>query len=62
MHGFQNDLAQLFSSKICLGTLKVKVTTEGQMVKWSKIELVWAITSTFIHGFQNELAQLFLFR
>ena len=37
----------------------VKVTFEGQMLKWSKIELVWAIhvTSTFIHGFQNNLAQ-----
>ena len=39
--------------------MKVKVTLEGQMIKWYKIELIWAIISTFIHGFQNELAQLF---
>ena len=41
------------------GRLKVKVTLEGQMIKWSKTELVPAIASTFIHGFQNNLAQLF---
>ena len=37
------------------GRLKVKVTLEGQMINWSYIELVWAITSTFMHGFQNNL-------
>ena len=47
---------------ICSGTLKVKGILKGQMIKWSKIVFVWAITSTFIHGFQNESAQLFLFR
>ena len=36
----------------------MKVTLEAQMIKWSQIELVWAITSTFMHGFQNKLAQL----
>ena len=42
MHGFQNNFAQLLSSKrrsvvqnICLCRLKVKVTLEGQMIKWS---------------------------
>ena len=39
--------------KICSGRLKVKVTTEGQM-----IELVRAISSTFMHGFQNNMPQL----
>ena len=29
------------------------------MIKWSKIELVQALTSTFMHGFQNNLAQCF---
>ena len=40
--GFQNNLAQLFFLRsssafwnICLGRLKVKVTHEGQMIKWS---------------------------
>ena len=39
MHGFQNNLAQLFSLRsgsaignICSGRLKVKVTVEGQMI------------------------------
>ena len=54
MHGFQNDLAQLFIGNICSGTLKVNVTLEGQMMKWSKLGLVWAIASTFMHEFQNE--------
>ena len=65
MHGFlKNNLAELFflgSSSaicnICSGRLKVKVTTEGQM-----IELVRAISSTFMHGFQNNMAQLFSLR
>ena len=39
--------------EICSGRLKVKVTTEGQM-----IELVRAISSTFMHGFQNNMPQL----
>ena len=65
MHGFQNDFAQVLSKKsssviwnIGLGRLKVKVTLEGQMI----IELVRAITSTFIHGFQNNFAQVFSLR
>ena len=42
MHEFQNNFAQLSSSRrrsavqnICLRRLKVKVTFEGQMIKWS---------------------------
>ena len=42
VHGFQNNLAQLVSLKskiatgdICSGRLKVKVTLDGQMIKWS---------------------------
>ena len=42
MHGFQNNFAQLLSSRrrsavlnICLCRLKIKVTLEGQMIKWS---------------------------
>ena len=41
MHGFQNNLVQLFSlrsssaiSNIYSGMWKVKVTLEGQMIKW----------------------------
>ena len=60
MHVFQNNLAHLFILNICLGRLKVKVTFEGQILKWYKTELVWTITSTFIHGFKNSLAQLFI--
>ena len=66
MHGFQDNLAQLFFLRrssaignICPGRLRVKVTPEGQMIK---IELVRAITSTIMHGFQNNLAQLFSLR
>ena len=40
--------------------VKVKVTLDGQMRKWSYIELVRAIPYTFMHGFQNNLAQLFI--
>ena len=39
--------------------LKVKVTLEGQMIKWSYTKLVQAITSTFMHGFKKKLGQLF---
>ena len=56
VHGFQNNLAQ---SSPCSGRLKVKNTLEGQVMKWSYIELVRAITSTFMHGFENNLAQIF---
>ena len=42
IHGFQNDMVQLFSmmrrsaiGNICSGRLKVKVTLEGQMIKWA---------------------------
>ena len=38
----------------------MKVTPEGQMIKWSYIEHVWAITSTFMHEFQNNLADVLL--
>ena len=41
MHGFQNNFAQLLSLRrrsvvqnICLRRLKIKVTLEGQMIKW----------------------------
>ena len=56
MHGFQNNFAQLLSLRrknavqnICLHRLKVKVTLEGQMTKWSEIELVRDITCTLMH-------------
>ena len=56
MHGFQNNFAQLLSLRsrsaiqnICLRRLKVKVTLEGQMIKWSLIELVRDITCTLMH-------------
>ena len=56
MHGFQNNFAQLLSSRqrsavenICLRRLIVKVTLEGQMIKWSLIELVRDITCTLMH-------------
>ena len=32
--------------------LKVKVTHECHMIKWSLTELVWVITCTFMHDFQ----------
>ena len=35
MHGFQNYLALLCIGNICSGKLKVKVTLEGQTIKWS---------------------------
>ena len=66
MDGFQNNLTQLFSlnSRSVIwnnisGSLKVKVTLEGQLMKWSLIELVRDITSPFVHDFQNNLTQLF---
>ena len=60
MHGFQNDLALLFICNICSGKLKFKVTLEGQMIKWSNIELVLSTISTFILGFQNDMAYVFI--
>ena len=36
-----------------LGRLKVKVTGVKLRSKWPYIELVRAITCTFMHGFQN---------
>ena len=46
MHGFQNKIAQLLSSRrksdvqnICLYRLKVKVTLEGQMINGLKLSL-----------------------
>ena len=65
MHGFQNNLAQLFSLSrsailsIYSDRLKVRVRLESQIIKRSYIELVRAINFTFVHGFQNNLAQLF---
>ena len=63
MHEFQNYLAELFSLtsrsailNICSGRLKVKITLEDQMIKWSQIEFVQAITCTFMHEFQNNVA------
>ena len=35
MHGFQNNMAQMFIANICSGKLKDKVTLEGQAIKWS---------------------------
>ena len=65
VRGFRNNMAQLVSLRsksaignICSGRLKVKVTLDGQMMKCSKTELVWATSFTFMHGFQNDLAQL----
>ena len=29
------------------------------MMKWSKVELIWAITCTSMHEFQNNMAELF---
>ena len=55
MHGFK-IFAHLLSLRrrsavqnICLRRLKVKVTIEGQMIKWSYIELVRDITCTLMH-------------
>ena len=45
--------------KHLFGWLKVKVTLEGQMIKWSQIVFVRAITSMFMHGFQNSFIQVF---
>ena len=56
MHGFQNYYAQFLSLRrrsaiqnICLRRLKVKVTLDGQMIKWSEIELVRDITCALMH-------------
>ena len=46
-------------SETFLGRLKVKVTLEGQMIKWSQIELVRALNCTFMHVFQINLALVF---
>ena len=66
MHGFHNNLGQLLSLRsisairiICSGRLKVKVTLEGKMRKWSYIELVCAMTCTIMYEFLTNLAQLF---
>ena len=44
------------------GRLKVNVTGVKKTSKWSYIELLQAITCTFMHGFQNNFAQLFPLR
>ena len=63
MHGFQNNLAQIFSlmsrcvmPNIHSGRSKVKVALEGQMIRLSKAELVQGITSLLMHVFQNNVA------
>ena len=53
MYGFQNNLAQLFIETFISG-LKVNAILDCQMIKWSFIELVRAITSTIMHGFQKK--------
>ena len=40
MYGFQNNLAQLFIWIIYVGKLKVKVTPEGQTIKWSLASVI----------------------
>ena len=45
-----------------LGRLKVKVTGVKKRSKWSYIELVRAITCTFMHGCQNNFAKLLSLR
>ena len=69
MHGYQNYLAQLLSSRsrsairtICSGRLKVKVTLEGQKINWSKTKLARAMICTFLHRLQNYLPQLLTWR
>ena len=54
VHGLHNKLAQMLSLRsssaacnICSGRLKVKVTLEGQMIKWSYIELVLCLCLYF---------------
>ena len=42
--------------------LKVKGTGVKKRSNWSYIELVRAITCTFLHGFQNNFAQFLSFR
>ena len=56
MHEFQNNFAQLLSLRrrsavqnICFRRLKVMVTLEGRMIKWSLIELVGDITCALMH-------------
>ena len=49
-----------WNSCSCSGRLNIKVTHGGQMTKWSQIELVRAITPTFMHGFQNNLPYLII--
>ena len=56
----KNSLNYLQIVLLTRALMKVKVTLEGQMIKWSQIE--FAITSTFIHGFQNNLALTFSLR
>ena len=42
--------------------LKVNDTLEGQMIKLSLMELVWAISSVFKHVIQNNLAHLYFLK
>ena len=58
-HGFHNNLAQLLSLRSksvilnnCSSRLKVKLTPEGQVIKWSQTAFVRAIACTFMHGFK----------
>ena len=75
MHGFKNNLAQLFSlrskSAICNNFFESAIDEPGIVVTTSvrcmcvRCSCVWpsgffrTITCTFVHGFQNNLAQLF---
>ena len=47
------------SSETFLRRLKVKVIGVIYRSKLSYIELVWAITGTFMHGFQNNFVLFF---
>ena len=62
MHGFQNNFAVVALEETChLKHFFREVEGQdhrGQRSKWSYIELVRAITCTFMHGFQNNFAQL----
>ena len=65
MHGFQNYVAQLLSSRrrsavknICFRRLKVKVTLEDQMTKWSYIELVRDIICLLMHCYAPNIEEV----
>ena len=53
MHGFLNNLAQLFFLNICLGRGKVKVTHEGQTIKWSLTTVI--IIKFLVHKYLKKV-------